>query len=113
MSRKPDVLRVEAEGVGAFERFTSFALAFDLTQPSEANFELGDDGSWDDLERFIAHGVKYRIYINGALNLTGRVEVQDVPTDLEGSVVRFSVRTKLADAVFASADPKTRTTGVT
>jgi prophage tail gpP-like protein len=104
---------VEAEGVGAFDRFTSFALAFDLTQPSEANFELGDDGSWSDLQKFIAHGTIYKIYINGALNLTGRVEVQDVPTDLDGSVVRFSVRTKMADAAFASADPKTRTAGVT
>lgn len=113
MSRKPDVLRVEAEGVGTFERFTSFAIAFDLTQPSEANFELGDDGSWNDLERFIAHGTIYRVFINGALSLTGRVEVQDVPTDLDGSVVRFSVRTKLADAAFASADPKTRVQGVT
>ncbi len=113
MSRKPDVLRIEAEGVGTFERFTSFAVAFDLTQPSEANFELGDDGSWSDLERYIAHGTKYQVFINGTLNLTGRVEVQDVPTDLEGSVVRFSVRTKLADAAFASADPKTRVTGVT
>lgn len=113
MSRKPDVLRVEAVGVGTFDRFTSFAVAFDLTQPSEANFELGDDGSWSELERYIAHGTIYRVYINGALSLTGRVEVQDVPTDLDGSVVRFSVRTKLADAAFASADPKTRVAGVT
>lgn len=113
MSRRPDSLKVEAIGVGIFDRFTSFSCAFDLTQPSEANFELGDDGTWSALEKYIAHGVMYRVYVNNALALTGRVEVQDVPTDLEGSVVRFSIRTKMADAVYASADPKTRTNGVT
>jgi prophage tail gpP-like protein len=111
MKRRPDTVRVEAEGIGAFDRFTSLAISYDLTAPSEASFEVGDDGSWKELERFVKPGTKYRVYINNALKLTGKAILNDVPIDERGSVVRFSVRTKLADAMYASADPKTRVSG--
>jgi prophage tail gpP-like protein len=110
--RRPDKVKVEAVGVGTLETFTSFALINDLLAPSEASFEIGDDGTWAALEKFIATGTKYRVFLNGALRLTGRVELRDVPIDLQGSVVRFTVRTKLADAMYASADPRTKITGV-
>lgn len=111
--RRPDVVRVEADGIGSFDRFTSLAISYDLTAPSEAGFEVGDDGSWKELERFVKPGTKYRCYINNALKLTGKAILNDVPIDERGSVIRFSVRTKLADAMYASADPKTRVAGST
>jgi hypothetical protein len=110
--RQRDKVVVEAVGKGQLETFTSFALVNDLMAPSEANFEIGDDGTWTDLEKFIAPGTKYRVFLNSALRLTGRVEINDVPTDLQGSVVRFTVRTKLADAAYASADPRVKVAGV-
>lgn len=112
MPRSADRLVVEAVGVGQLDRFTSFALVNDLMAPSEANFEIGDDGSWAPLEKYIAPGTTYRVFLNNQLRLTGRVELNDVPTDLQGSVVRFTVRTKLADAAFASADVGVKTSGV-
>ncbi len=111
-NRQRDKVVVEAVGVGQLETFTSFALANDLMQPSEASFEVGDDGTWSALESFIRPGTKYRVFLNNALRLTGRVELNDVPTDLQGSVVRFTVRTKLADAAYASADPRVKVAGV-
>ena len=112
MTRPVDKVKVEAVGVGELDRFTSFAITSDLMQPSEASFEIGDDGSWASLEKYIAPGTKYRVFVNSTLRLTGMVNVNDVPTDLSGSVVRFTVRTKLADAFYASADPRTKTNGV-
>lgn len=112
MGRRPDQVTVEAVGVGALDRFTSFNIISDLMMPSEASFEIGDDGTWAPLEKYIAPGTKYRVFVNNVLRLTGRVETDDVPIDLSGSVVRFTVRTKLADAAYASADPRVKTNGV-
>lgn len=110
--RSLDTVRAEAVGVGVLDRFTSFNLVSDLMAPSEASFEIGDDGTWAPLEKFVAPGTLYRVYVNNALRLTGRVEVNTIPIDLQGSVVQFTVRTKLADALYASADPRVKTNGV-
>lgn len=90
-----------------FDQFTSFELVNDITTPSEASFEVGDDGTWDEIEDFIALGAEYRVTLNGSPRLTGRVELTDVPIDASGgSVVRFTIRTKLMDAMYASGDLK-------
>jgi prophage tail gpP-like protein len=112
-TRNRDTVRAEAVGVGTLDRFTSFSIASDLGGPSEANFEIGDDGTWGALESYVKPGTLYRVFVNNALRLTGRVEVDTIPIDLQGSVVQFTVRTKLADAWYASADPRTKTNGVT
>lgn len=112
MSRTPDEVIVESEA-GAFDRFTSLQITNDLTAPSEGAFELGDDGSWRELEDAVSFGKVFSVFVNGRLHLTGRVEMSDAPIDPgSGSVVRFMVRTKLSDAVFASADPKIRGKGL-
>lgn len=114
--RPVDQVRVEVETgnqLATFDRFTSLEISADLTGPSEAAFECGDDGTFGDLRPLIAHGNRYRIYINDRLQMTGRVEMLDVPIDGAGATVRFVVRTKLADAMYASAEPKTRVKGVT
>lgn len=113
MSRLPDKVRVErfdslfdVPGSGlVFDRFTSLQVVNDVTAPSEAAFELGDDGSWREIEGYVAHGARYKVFVNDLLRLTGRVELSDNPLDAQaGSVVRFTVRTKLQDAWYASAD---------
>jgi prophage tail gpP-like protein len=111
MPRPVDTLTIERLDSGGnqtgnlFDNFTSFSLSNDITSPSEANFEVGNDGTFAEISSQIAIGTQYRIFLNGAPRLTGRIEFNDVPTDAGGSVVRFNVRTKLADAHFASADP--------
>jgi prophage tail gpP-like protein len=113
MARKPDTVHVEAVGVGKFDRFTSLQIVNDITQPSFATFELGDDGTWRELNEFIKPGTQYRVFVNGRPRLTGRVDANDVPSDVAGTSVRFTVRTKLADAAFASADPRLKIKNVT
>jgi prophage tail gpP-like protein len=101
-----DVVSVEAVGLGRFENLTSFEITNNMTGPSEAAFEFGDDGTWEPLSRYVAHGTPYVVFVNGIRRLTGRVEMREIPSDAtNGMTVRFTVRTKLADAAFASADP--------
>jgi len=103
-----------APGAGAvFDRFTSLQIVNDITAPSEALFEVGDDGTWSALSEYVAHGARYSVRVNGLLRLTGRVEASDVPSDPKaGAVVRFTVRTKLQDALYESADESVRVKNV-
>jgi prophage tail gpP-like protein len=104
MARPRDTVRVEAVGIGSFDRFTSLAITSDVTSPSEAAFEIGDDRTYPELRDFIALGQKYRVFVNERLVLTGRVELGDVQSDASnGAAIRFTVRTKLTDALFATA----------
>jgi len=114
MARPVDTVRVEAVGVGSFDRFTTAEITNDITSPSEAAFEIGDDGTWDALQDFIALGSKYRCFVNNRLMLTGRVELGDVETDAgNGAAVRFTVRTKLTDALFSTASVGIRVSNIT
>ena len=112
MARLPDKVRVEIIGQGSaasLDNFTSFQITNDITSPSEGAFELGNDTTWADLQPYIAHGTQYRVFVNNSLRLTGRVELDDIPCDATGgAVVRFTVRTKLADAQYAAADQGVR-----
>lgn len=117
MGRPVDTVRIEIVGQGGattlVDRFTSFGITHDITQPSEAAFEIGDHTTWDSLSAYIAPGTKYKVSINGGLHLTGRVELDDIPMDAQGGAsVRFTIRTKLADAQYASANPKVATKAV-
>ncbi len=104
MPRPRDNIRVEAVGIGELAApFTSIAITNDIMSPSEAAFELGNAGTFSEIQKHIAHGTKYKVWVNDLLRLTGRVEAQDIPIDASaGSVVRFTVRTKLADAMYAN-----------
>jgi prophage tail gpP-like protein len=104
-----DAVRIEAEDGGSFDLFNSLSLANDLTAPSEAAFEVGDDGTWSKLEEITGLGRKFKVFVNNRLKLTGRVEVTDLPIDAQqGAVTRFTVRTVMADAMYASADPSVK-----
>jgi prophage tail gpP-like protein len=114
VSRPLDTVRVEADGVGSFDKFTTFQISNDLTSPSEAAFEVGDDLTYPQLSDFVALGKKYRVFVNSRLSLTGRIEINNIPTDAQGGAsVRFTVRTKLADALFASARADAKVKNVT
>lgn len=107
--RYPDKVHVEAVGVGVVDNLTSVEIVNDLMSPSEGSFELGNAGTWPDIAEQVKHGTPYKVFINDRLRLTGRVEVTDQPADAQaGSVVRFVVRTKLADAMYASAPPNVK-----
>jgi prophage tail gpP-like protein len=119
-SRKPDNLRIEAIGSdnvpfdGSFDVFNTFEVTNDITQPSQATFDVGDDLTWGVLEPFFTPGAQYRVFVNDRLRLTGRVEANSLPmTSDRGTSVSYVVRTKLADAQYASGSPLTRVRSAT
>lgn len=110
IKRPQDTVRIDAfdrdQNGGSFDAFTSLEITNDLTAPATASFECGDDGTWRTMEKLLKPGSEYRVYINGRMRLTGRVEANDVPIDAQGgATVRWDVRSKLADAAYASAKP--------
>jgi len=91
------------------DRCTQYELTRDLTGPSEARFEFGDDDSWADLEDAIATGTRYQVQVNGVPWVTGRTLTRALPVSASGgSTIQLTVRSRLADAMFASCDPKVR-----
>jgi prophage tail gpP-like protein len=105
--RKPDVIHVETDS-GAFDRFQSLEVSNSVDGMAEAAFELGDDGAWKELARLLLPGRAFGVYLNRRRRLVGRAEVLEVPGGATGVKISLVVRTKLADANIASADPKTR-----
>lgn len=110
--RELDTIFVENPEVGIFETFNSLVITNDLTRPSEAAFEIGDDRSYNTLiNNAIRMGSPFSVWVNDRLHMTGRVELISAPISVDqGSPVTFTVRTKLADAMYASANPNIRAT---
>lgn len=111
-ARESDTVFVENPEIGAFEVFNSFCITNDLTRPSEAAFEIGDDRSYNSLiNNAIRMGAPFGVWVNDRLQMTGRVELIAAPISPEQGVpVTFTIRTKLADAMYASASPDIRAT---
>jgi prophage tail gpP-like protein len=112
LQRDPDVVYVENSEVGQFDTFNSLVITNDLTRPSEAAFEVGDDGSYNALaNKAIRMGAPFKVWLNGRLQLTGRIELIGSPMSADqGAPLQFTIRTKLADAMYASANPNIRAT---
>jgi hypothetical protein len=114
MQRPIDTVRVEIVAAngrlgGSLDNFTSLQIVNDITAPSSASFELGNDGTFPSLQDQFTPGALYRVFVNDLLRLAGRVEDNDLPLDASaGSVVRFTVRTKLSDAMYSSARQSVR-----
>ncbi|MFA5052761.1 MAG: hypothetical protein WC565_01785 [Parcubacteria group bacterium] len=104
-----DTVRIESENGESFDIFNSLSIANDFMSPSEAAFEVGDDGTWSELEDITGMGKKFKVFVNDRLRLTGRVELNDIPVDSSnGAVTRFTVRTLMADAMYACANPNVK-----
>jgi prophage tail gpP-like protein len=102
-TRPRDWLSIESNA-GRFDRFTCAEITNDICAPAEASFECGDDDTWRTLDERVAPGTQFRVYVNQKLRLTGRVQVNDVVIDSNGGATcRFVIRTRFADAMYASA----------
>ncbi len=104
-----DVLSITLGDGKAFDRWTSFETLNSIVRSSEASFELGDDGSWDDFSQLVNIGAQATVLLNGVPRMRGRVELLNGPFNVaQASVVRFVVRTVLADMEVQTADPRVR-----
>ena len=110
-TRPADVIEVEFEG-GTIDAFQKLELTADLHDAATASLDFGDDLSWATLESVVRPGRSAKVWCNGRLQFTGRVEVNDVPQTLDGSSVQVILRTKLSDARYRSAEPSVRFTDV-
>jgi hypothetical protein len=90
------------------DRSTTYEITTDITAPSEARIEIGDNGTWQALKSAIAIGRRFRMTINGRSIMVGRMLTRALPVSVQGgATVQLTVRTVLADAAFASCDPTT------
>ncbi len=109
MPRPEPTVRIESVQGGDFsivvDRVTQFEITQDLTAPSEARFELGDDGSWSAIKPALATGARFAIYVNNTPRLKGRLLAKNLPISVNGgATVQVTVRTLLADAFYSSAE---------
>jgi prophage tail gpP-like protein len=106
-----DVITLEAEenpywGGGVLDNLTSVEIVMDVGSPSEAHFEVGDDGSFAAIARALGPGQRYTVRVNRRALVSGRIEAHDVPVDARaGASVRFTIRSWLADAMVTGAKP--------
>ena len=106
MPRKPDQITVESDDGGLFDAFESLTISNDILRTAEAKFELGDDNAFFELEEIIRPGNDFTVKLNGRPRLKGRAEVNMIPGSAGGGVkLSLTVRSKMSDARYASADP--------
>jgi hypothetical protein len=74
---------------------------------------IGDDRAWKNIEKDILPGAEYAVVVNKTLLFKGRVEANEVPGDASGVKIEIVLRTKLADARYASADPSIKVSHTT
>lgn len=104
-----DVISITTANGKAFDRWTSFETLNSIVRSSEASFEIGDDGSWKDFSQIAAVGVEIFVLLNGMPRMKGRVELLNSPLNVaQSSVMRFAVRTVMADLEIQTADPRIR-----
>lgn len=110
VARPDDTIRIDSvQGDFAIviEQATSYEIVNDLTAPSEARFELGDEGTWSALKDAIAIGTRFVVTVNHRPRLRGRLLSRRLPSNPQsGATVQVVVRTVVADAMFTTADPK-------
>jgi prophage tail gpP-like protein len=112
VNRPADTIRIASTNGSSgvvVDRITKFEISNSFTEPAAALFELGDDRTWRELADVIAIGNRFAVVVNGYCRLTGRMIARRLPVSADaGASVQLTVRTKLADAVFASANPAIR-----
>lgn len=107
-NRPVDKIVVEGED-GTFDRFNSIEISNEIGAPSQCVMDVGDDGSYAELASIIGHGKAFKVYLNDRIRMTGRVVAPNTGgSAAAGTTTQIVVRTIMADAYYASADPKAK-----
>lgn len=108
MPRPVDRITVESE-LGTFDRFNSIEITNEIGAPSQCVMDVGDETTYSELAGIVGHGRVFRVYLNDRLRMTGRVYIPNTTGNAQsGSTTQITIRGVMADAYFASADPKVR-----
>jgi hypothetical protein len=116
--RARDTVLIESAQGGDFsivvDRATQYEICTDLTAPSAARFEMGDDGTWSVIRDALGIGARFQVSVNDKPALTGRLLTRNLAASADaGATVQVVVRTRLADAMFTAVDPKIGTKNTT
>lgn len=104
--RPPETVWIECER-GRFDKFRSIEVSTDVFGEAQCVIEIADDRAWRTLYPLLAPGREFSVYASGLLNFTGRVDCAELPVSVEdGTVIQLVLRTRMADARVAGADPK-------
>lgn len=106
-TRKPDVVTIHGEH-GVMDRFDEVSFSASLSGPVQAKLVTGDTEAWTDVQDFVRPGYEYQVKLNGTPVLKGKVEAYEVPADSGGVRYELTVRTRMSDARYASADPEVK-----
>ncbi len=108
--RLNDEVVIEADSGAGFDflcdRSTSFEIVNDLLQPAQCLVEIGDDGTWNASTGALAVGGRFKVSVNGQLRLKGRMIAPRMPLSVDtGATAQITIRSVLADAMYASCSP--------
>lgn len=108
-ARPHEEVWIESER-GRFDKIRSIEVNTDIFGEASATFEVADDRSWRTLRPLLMPGRDFRIYCSGLLTFTGRIDSHELPvTADDGTIAQVVLRTRMADARVAGADPKVQT----
>jgi prophage tail gpP-like protein len=106
--RQADIITVRTPE-GEFGKWESLSVTNDITTPTQAVFTIGDEGVWQELQDLVSPGSEFTVLLNGHPRMKGRAEVNEVQLSPQsGTVLQLTIRTKVADARYASASPEVK-----
>ena len=98
---------------GRFDRFRAIEVSTDIFGEANATIEIADDRAWQTIRRRFDVSRPIAIKADGLPVFTGRIEGNELPTSVEeGTVTQLVLRTRMADARVAGADPSVVVSGV-
>jgi hypothetical protein len=113
MARHRDRIWIECER-GAFDRFQHLELSTDVFGEAQCWFTVADDRAWRTLRPLLAPGREFRVFCDGLVHFTGRVECTELPSSCDGGTsIQVVLRTRMADARISGADPAVRVADTT
>jgi hypothetical protein len=110
MADREETVLIESVGgsgpVLNVDRATMYEITTDITSPSEARIEMGDNSTWKSFQTAIAIGRRFRVSLNGRSLISGRLLMRAMPLSASaGATVQLTIRTLVADAAFTSCEP--------
>lgn len=105
MQRPKEDVWIETDA-GRFSAFSSIEVSSDIFGEAQAIFEVGDDRAWRTVHRLLYPSASASILVSGCPVFTGRIDCTELPETVEsGTTIQVVMRTRMADARVAGADP--------
>jgi len=105
MQRPKEDVWIETDA-GRFSAFSSIEVSSDIFGEAQAIFEVGDDRAWRTVHRLLYPSANASILVSGCPVFTGRIDCTELPETVEsGTTIQVVMRTRMADARVAGADP--------